>query len=104
MKNETKYIISGEFKVKAKYRQALIEMSLKLIPLSMQEAGCISYSFLEDKAREGHFLFFERWRSREDITLHFDKPYFMSFADKFPNMIEGDATIEIHQITTTETV
>lgn len=98
------YIISGEFKVKDEYRDALIEMSLKLIPLSTKEAGCISYSFLEDQARPGHFLFFERWKSREDIAIHFDKPYFATFADAFPDMIEGEATIEIHEVASTESV
>lgn len=98
------YIISGEFKVKDEYRDALIEMSLKLIPLSKEEGGCISYSFLEDQARPGHFLFFERWKSREDIAAHFDKPYFTSFAENFPDMIEGEATIEIHEVASTETV
>lgn len=98
------YIISGEFKVKDECRDALVEMSLKLIPLSTKEPGCISYSFLEDKARPGYFLFFERWKSREDIVTHFDKPYFTTFADAFPDMIEGKATIEIHKIASTETV
>jgi quinol monooxygenase YgiN len=98
------HIISGEFKVKDQYREALIEISLKLIPLSLEEPGCISYSFLEDRARPGHFLFFERWESREGITAHFEKPYFKDFAEKFPNMIEGEATIEIHEVTETETV
>lgn len=98
------YIISGEFKVKDEYRDALIEMSLKLIPLSTQEAGCISYSFLEDQTRPNHFLFFERWKTREEIATHFEKPYFKDFAQKFPNMIEGEATIEIHEIASTETV
>lgn len=98
------YIISGEFKVKDEYRDALIEMSLKLIPLSTKETGCISYSFLEDQARPGHFLFFERWKSRKDIATHFDKPYFTTFAEAFPDMIEGEATIEIHKVVSTEAV
>jgi len=98
------YIISGEFKVKNGYRNELVEMSLELIPLSVQEAGCISYSFLEDQARPGYFLFFERWKTREDIAQHFEKPYFTAFANAFPHMIDGDATIEIYKIASTETV
>jgi len=98
------HIISGEFKVKDKYRDDLIEMSLKLIPVSLAESGCISYSFLEDKLRHGHFLFFERWENRDAITEHFDKSYFKDFANKFPGMIEGNATIEIHEIISTEKI
>ncbi len=98
------HIISGEFRVKNESRDALIEISLKLIPLSLEEPGCISYSFYEDRVRPGYFLFFERWETREDITLHFEKPYFKAFAEKFPDMIEGEAVIEIHEIAETERV
>lgn len=98
------YIISGEFKVKDEYRDALIKMSLELIPQSLEEQGCITYSFLEDQARPGHFLFFERWENSAAIDQHFEKPYFQHFADAFPDMIEGGATIEIHEIASTKQV
>jgi len=96
------YIISGEFKVKDEHKDALKQMSLDLIPLSEKEDGCISYRFLEDQANPGHFLFFERWISRDDITGHFEKLYFQDFAKRFPDMIEGDAIIEIHNIASSE--
>ncbi len=98
------FIISGEFQVKEERREELIEMSLNLIPLSLSEAGCISYSFLEDCARPGTFLFFERWKSRSDISDHFGKSYFKDFAEKFPDMISGDAIIEIHEVAAIEKV
>lgn len=98
------YIISGEFQVKLAQRAALKAMSLKLVPLSLEESGCLSYSFLEDHSRPGYFMFFERWQSREDIAQHFEKPYFAEFAAAFPAMIEGEARIEIHQIANTELV
>jgi len=94
-------IISGEFKVKQEYKQELINMSLKLIPPSRKEAGCISYSFLEDQENLGNFLFFERWQNQEAIDTHFTKSYFQDFADRFPGMIEGQAKIEIHEIKST---
>ena len=104
MPSKSMFIISGEFKVKDEFRDDLIKMSLELIPISTQESGCISYSFLEDLSRPGHFLFFERWKTREAITQHFEKPYFVNFAEAFPDMIEGAATIEIHQVSSTEVV
>ena len=98
------YIISGQFKVKEQYKDELIKLSLELIPPSENETGCISYSFLEDKLKRGHFLFFERWKTRQDITQHFGKTYFKFFAERFPDMIEGEAIIEIHEIKNTEIV
>ena len=98
------YVISGEFKVKDAYRDALVEMSLDLLPPSQAEAACLSYGFYEDKARPGHFLFFERWESRDGIANHFEQAYFKDFAQRFPDMIEGEAVIEIHEVASTETV
>ncbi|MBV1909032.1 MAG: antibiotic biosynthesis monooxygenase [Kangiellaceae bacterium] len=98
------YIISGEFKVKAEYKEELIAMSLELIPQSLQESGCLSYGFYENQSALGNFLFFERWENRESISEHFEKSYFQNFASKFPQMIDGQASIEIHQVSATEHV
>lgn len=97
-------IISAEFKVKPAFRLQLVDMALKLVPLSEAEAGCISYRFFEDQSEEGKFLFFERWASQEAIGEHFEKSYFTDFAEKFPSMIDGKAVVEIHHISSTETV
>lgn len=35
---------------------------------------------------------------------NFDKTYFKIFAERFPDMIEEDAIIEIHEVKNTETV
>ncbi|MEP3248503.1 MAG: putative quinol monooxygenase [Sneathiella sp.] len=98
------HIISGEFDVKPEYRERIIQMSLDLIPQSLEEAGCVAYRFLEDVAEPNRFLFFERWKSKEDIDAHFGKSYFQAFAEGFPAMIDGNAVIEIHEIASTETV
>lgn len=79
-------------------------MAAALVAISNTEEGCISYGFFEDQITPGQFLFFEKWKSREAIGEHFEKPYFKDFAERFPAMIEGEATIEIHEIKTTESV
>lgn len=95
-------IISAEFKVKPAFRSQLIEMALKLVPLSEAEAGCISYRFFEDQSEEGKFLFFERWENQKAIGEHFEQSYFTLFAETFPTMIQGEAMVEIHEVASTE--
>ena len=101
---EHMFIINGQFTAKANCRAALTRMAADLVKVSNTEAGCISYQFLEDQTTPGNFLFFEKWKSREAINEHFGKPYFQEFAKRFPEMIEGEATIEIHEIKNTESV
>jgi len=98
------FIISGQFEVKSQYRENLINMARDLVVLSQKETGCILYSFMEDQINQGHFLFFEKWQTREAIAKHFETPYFKNFADKFPAMIVGQANIEIHEVISTEKV
>lgn len=98
------YIISGEFEVRSEYKEQLIAMSLKLIPLSKKEPECISYDFFESQEKKGFFLFFERWETREAIDRHFEKLYFKNFSEKFPNIIKGTAVIEIYKISSTEKI
>jgi len=98
------FIINGQFTVKAENREALVQMANKLVVLSNNEEGCISYSFFEDQSAPGQFLFFEKWQSRQAINEHFEKPYFKDFAQRFPAMIDGEALIEIHEIKTTESL
>jgi len=98
------FIINGQFTVKPASRDALVQMAAKLVGLSNEEEGCISYGFYEDQTKPGNFLFFEKWKSREAINEHFGNPYFTDFAKRFPGMIEGEAAIEIHEIKSTESV
>lgn len=96
------HIISGEFRVKPEFRDELICLSTGLLGPSQSEPGCVSYGFYEDKTDPCRFLFFERWQNRESITRHFETPYFRTFARRFPDMIEGQASISIYQVNTVE--
>lgn len=39
------------------------------------EAGCISYDLNQDVENENVLTFVERWKSREDLELHFKQPH-----------------------------
>lgn len=98
------FIIAGQFRAKPECRTELIAMSNDLLQPSRQESGCISYSFYEDQSAENHFLFFERWHDRGSIDVHFEKSYLKDFAARFPDMIEGEAEINIYEIKHTEKI
>ncbi len=103
MTTENFFIISAEFTIKDEYRADLVKLVLELTPLSQSESDCISYSFFEDLMQSGCFLFFERWKSREAINQHFEKPYFKKFTEAIQIMTEK-ASIEIHEVASTETL
>ncbi len=48
---------------------------LKLIPPTLAEEGCLQYDLHQDPEDPGHFLFYERWESRELWQAHMDSPH-----------------------------
>ena len=97
-------IVYGSFQCKPEQVEEMRRMSLDLVAVSAKEQGCILYRFLEDAGAPGSFVFFEKWRSREDLEAHFQQSYFKDFADRFPSMIVGDALIEAHEVASTEKI
>lgn len=82
-------ILSASFKAKDGVRAELVKAVAELAALSRAEEGCIRYDFHEDALRPGFYLFFELWRSREDLELHFQKPYFLAFREAVPHFVDG---------------
>ena len=48
---------------------------LNFVELTRQEAGCIRYDLHQDLADPTKFIFYETWRSKEDLDLHLKMPY-----------------------------
>lgn len=90
-------VLSGTFKAKPGSESMLINLASDLLPLSRQETGCIRYDFLQDPIDKSRFVFFELWQSQSDLKEHFQKPYFKSFAEVFPQLIEGEAEIVTYE-------
>ena len=44
------------------------------------------------------FTFYEKWRSREDLDLHFGEPHFKEFAEKVPDLIVGEPSLVSYEI------
>lgn len=90
-------VLSGTFKAVEGAQATLIAMAKDLLPLSRSEAGCIRYDFFQDPIDPQRFLFFELWRTREDLRAHFEKPYFKIFAERLPALTVEDAEIVTYE-------
>jgi quinol monooxygenase YgiN len=96
------YIITGKFKGRLGKKEELLTLVANLIEPSRREKGCISYNFYEDQFHPEGFLFYEEWETREDIEIHFAKPYFRIFMEQFADLIEGKPIITISNASTIE--
>lgn len=53
----------------------VIEAAIPCIKGTRAEAGCISYDLNQAVEDENTLTFVERWKTREDLTLHFKQPH-----------------------------
>jgi len=45
---------------------------LKLIDVTLAEAGCINYDLHQDNKNPAHFVIYENWKTRELWQIHMD--------------------------------
>jgi quinol monooxygenase YgiN len=86
-------ILSASFQARPEKREAMIAHVRELAAQSRAEAGCLRYDFYEDALAPGHFHFFELWRSREDLALHFEQPYFHAWVAAKDAFLDGPAEL-----------
>jgi len=63
-------------------RQAL----LALVDPTRAEDGCIQYDLHEENQQPGHFVFFERWTSKEALDRHLASPHMSAILPRFPEL------------------
>ena len=70
----------------------------KLIPITLNEEGCLDYVLHQDNEDPAHFLFYENWESRELWQNHMDNQHLKDFISATDGAIEELAVNEMAQI------
>ena len=92
-------IVIAKFRTKPECRAQMMEMSKGMLAPSRGEQGCILYEFLQDPFDPDSFTFYEKWRSRQDLDLHFEELHFKEFEKKFPELIvDGSEDIVAYEV------
>ncbi|MEM7066158.1 MAG: putative quinol monooxygenase [Cyanobacteria bacterium P01_B01_bin.77] len=52
---------------------------LKLIPITLEEAGCIQYDLHQDNDNPAVFLFYENWESRDLWQTHMNNTHLAEY-------------------------
>ncbi len=89
--NGKKITVFARIKVKpAEAERAKDFLLKKVLPQTRQEPGCINYDMHEGVGTEpndymtkkdGYFMFYENWRSREDWDKHMKMPYLKEWSE-----------------------
>ncbi|MCK5564128.1 MAG: antibiotic biosynthesis monooxygenase [Planctomycetes bacterium] len=87
-------------KVRAKEGQtkALAAELTSMIEPTRAEAGCIKYDLHVSADDEALFMFYEIWRSKEDLDLHLETPHLQGLLSKMGTLVEGDLDVSMWKL------
>ncbi|MEA1675949.1 putative quinol monooxygenase [Nitrospirillum sp. BR 11163] len=71
----------------------LREATLPLVALVRGDPKNLVYFLQEDRAKPGHFIFYEIFATREDFEAHNAKPYVQAWFAKLPELAEGGVDV-----------
>ncbi|GAB3678952.1 hypothetical protein GCM10027597_21420 [Saccharopolyspora tripterygii] len=68
-------------------------MLLSFVEPTRAEEGSLEYHFHQDKDDVGTFVFYEVWRSKEDLDRHLELPHMKEFWENRMDYLERDLDI-----------
>ncbi len=74
------------------------EEVLKLVPITRQEAGCISYNLHQDKQNSSSFVFYENWTNAEALKAHLSNTHMQHFVKVTEGALAEFKVIELSKL------
>ncbi|MFT5727230.1 MAG: quinol monooxygenase YgiN [Desulforhopalus sp.] len=90
--------IIANIKTKADKVELVKAELLKLIEVTRAEEGCINYDLHQDNENPGHFLFYEKWESRELWQEHMGNKHLAEYVAATEGAVEEFTVNEMNQI------
>ena len=81
-------------KAKPEKREELLKILLGFVQLSREETACIDYHLHVSNDDPNLFIFYENWRSREELDQHLQTPMLTSFWARRLDLLEKDVEIK----------
>lgn len=69
-----------------------------IIPMVLQEQGCIHYEVYESTAEANVLFFFEKWESQSALDNHFKQPYMVQHHADVEHMFPKGYEFHIYEI------
>ncbi|MFF4696154.1 putative quinol monooxygenase [Streptomyces chattanoogensis] len=91
------FTLVGTARPKPERAEELRQLLLSFVEPTRQEPGCLEYHFHEDRDSPGVFVFYEAWRSEEDLNAHLALPHLRDFWKRRMDYLERD--LEIRYLT-----
>ena len=90
-------IVTGTVVAKPESFDALLAESLAHVARSRAEDGCLSHAVTRDFEDPLRLFFFEQWRDRSALDVHFRQPGSIAFVAALPEVVSAAGTLQIYE-------
>ncbi|PHO08997.1 antibiotic biosynthesis monooxygenase [Malaciobacter canalis] len=89
-------IVIAKIKIKPEFEKEVFNELTKLHKQThANDDGCIKYDLHKDLEEKNSYTFIEIWESKEDLTIHENKPHFKEFLVNIEDKLEN---VEINKL------
>lgn len=89
------YTLVGFAHPKPERAAELLELLLSFVAPTRAEEGALEYHVHESADDPNIFVFYEAWRTREDLDRHLDLPHMRDFWERRMDYLERDLDIRL---------
>ena len=86
--------VVGVLRARPERRQELLEILSGFVAPTRREEGCVEYHLHVSDADPNLFMFYENWRSREDLERHLALPHLAPLRDRGPELLAAEVEIQ----------
>lgn len=74
--------VAGSFRVPVENLEAIRPLMRAVIAATVQEDGCLTYSYAEDVSEPGLIRVFEQWRDGDCLAAHFTTAHMRKWVEE----------------------
>jgi len=93
-----KVTVLALFKAKPGLEEEVKRELMALQGPTRSEEGCINYDLHQSKEDPSRFMFYENWKSQEDLDKHLQMPYLKAFREKAGDLLAEPISITLHEV------
>lgn len=88
-------VVVASFKAKEGLEEKALKELRALLEPTRKEAGCLQYDLQRSTDDPGIFIFYEIWKSRQDLETHLAMPYLQALLSKVEDLFAGPPAINL---------
>ncbi len=93
-----KVTVLALFKAKSGLEEEVKRELMALQGPTRSEEGCINYDLHQSKEDPSRLMFYENWKSQEDLDKHLQMPYLKAFREKSGDLLAEPTSITLYEM------